>query len=163
VRDLLAWLGAMAPLDQFGFYRRLTGYRPVATPWNHMAAAAPPLKQLRLHQLQVLHAAGVIDAKAYAVQRDALERDSEPPEPTEGNILTRAFWKSVTRGVAGSFDTFVIGYLYFGSPAVAASYTIGTGIAFKTLYYVYEVAWQKVALGSEKRAVWRVLPIGTDS
>jgi uncharacterized membrane protein len=163
VRDLLAWLGAMAPLDRFGFYRRLSGYRPIAMPWNHAAAAAPPLKELRLRQLHALRAAGIIDAKAYAAQRDALERDSEPAEPTEGNILTRAFWKSVTRGVAGSLDTFVIGYLYFGSPAVAASYTLGTGIAFKALYYFYEVAWQKVALGSDKRAVWKVLPIGADS
>jgi hypothetical protein len=66
--------------------------------------------------------------------------------------------------VAGSIDSFVIGYLYFGGPAVAASYTVGTGIAFKALYYFYEVAWQKAALGSsEKRASWRVPPIGPDS
>jgi hypothetical protein len=161
VRDLLAWLGAMAPLDQFGFYRRLSGYRPIAMPWSK--AAGSPLKQLRLDQLQALRVAGTIDADTYAAQRDTMERDNEPAEPTEGNILTRAFWKSLTRGVAGSIDTFVIGYLYFGSPALAASYTVGTGIAFKALYYFYEVVWQKVALGSEKRAVWKVLPIGPDS
>ena len=45
----------------------------------------------------------------------------------------------------------------------AAGYTIASGIAFKTLYYVYEVVWQKVALDSDKRASWRVLPIGPDS
>jgi hypothetical protein len=163
VRDLLVWIGAMAPLDQFGFYRRLAGYRPVAMPWSKAAAAGPPLKELRLRQLQELRAAGTIDAAVYTAQRDVLERDSEPPEPTEGDILTRAFWKSVTRAVAGSLDTFAIAYLYFASPAVAASYTIGTGVMFKTLYYAYEVVWQKVALGSEKRAVWKVLPIGPDS
>jgi uncharacterized membrane protein len=163
VSDLLAWIGAMAPLDQFGFYRRLSGYRPIAMPWSATAVAGPPLKQLRLGQLQALRAAGIIDAKVYMAQRDTLERDSEPPEPTEGDILTRAFWKSVTRGVAGSADTFLIGYLYLGSPAVAAGYTIASGIAFKTLYYVYEVVWQKVALDSEKHASWRVLPIGPDS
>jgi hypothetical protein len=163
VRDLLVWIGAIAPLDQFGFYRRLAGYRPVAMPWSKAAAAGPPLKQLRLRQLQELRAAGTIDAAVYTAQRDVLERDSEPPEPTEGDILTRAFWKSVTRAVAGSLDTFAIAYLYFASPAVAASYTIGTGIMFKTLYYAYEVVWQKLALGSEKRAVWKVLPIGPDS
>jgi hypothetical protein len=46
---------------------------------------------------------------------------------------------------------------------VAASYTIGTGIMFKTLYYAYEVVWQKLALQSDKRAIWKVLPIGPDS
>jgi hypothetical protein len=54
VRDLLVWIGAMAPLDQFGFYRRLAGYRPVAMPWSKVAAAGPPLKELRLRQLQEL-------------------------------------------------------------------------------------------------------------
>jgi uncharacterized membrane protein len=162
VGGLLAWIGAMAPLDQFGFYRRLSGYRPIAMPWSK-AVAGSPLKQLRLDQLQALRTAGTIDAAVYAAQRDVLERDAEPPEPTEGNILTRAFWKSVTRGVIGSLDTFVIGYLYFGSPAVAASYTLGAGISFKALYYLYEVAWQKLALQSDKRALWKVLPIGPDS
>jgi hypothetical protein len=46
---------------------------------------------------------------------------------------------------------------------VAASYTIGAGVSFKLLYYLYEVAWQKLALQSDKRTVWKVLPIGPDS
>jgi uncharacterized membrane protein len=163
VRDLLAWLGAMAPLDQFGFYRRLAGYRPIAMPWSAAAVAGPPLRELRLHQLQALRAAGTIDAAVYAAQRDALKGDTEPPEPTEGDILSRALWKTVTYQTAGTVDSFVIGYVYFGSPALAASYALASGISFKILYYLYEVAWQKVALGSEKRAVWKALPIGPDS
>jgi uncharacterized membrane protein len=163
VRDLLAWIGAMAPLDQFGFYRRLAGYRPIAMPWGKGAVSGSPLKRLRVDQLQALRAAGTIDAVVYAAQRDVLERDAEPPEPTEGDIPTRAFWKSLTRGAAGTLDTFVIGYLFFGSPLTATTYTIAQGIAHNTLYYFYEVAWQKVALQSDKRAVWKVPPIGADS
>jgi uncharacterized membrane protein len=163
VKGLLAWIGAMAPLDQFGFYRRLSGYQPIPMPWSAAAMAGPPLKRLRQNQLQVLRAAGTIDAAVYAAQRDVLERDAEPPEPSEGDILTRAFWKSLTRGVAGSVDTFVVAYLFFGSPMVAVTYSIAQGIAHKSLYYLYEVAWQKVALQGDKRAAWKVLPIGADS
>ena len=76
---------------------------------------------------------------------------------TKGALL------SLTRGAAGTLDTFVIGYLFFGSPLTATTYTIAQGIAHKTLYYFYEVAWQKVALQSDKRAAWKVLPIGVDS
>jgi hypothetical protein len=39
----------------------------------------------------------------------------------------------------------------------------GRQIAHKSLYYLYQVAWQKVALQGDKRAAWKVLPIGADS
>jgi hypothetical protein len=56
----------------------------------------------------------------------------------------RTVWKTLTWRVVGSTSTFLISYIVTGQMFVATSIAIAQIIANTILYYIHELAWNRL-------------------
>ena len=65
----------------------------------------------------------------------------------------RSLLKAISWRVLGSVDTFLLGWLFTGSPAMAGAIASTEVITKIVLYYAHERAWSAVKWGTRRETV----------